>query len=183
MTASRQPGNPTDAPDLAGKAFEAYGNELHRFLTRRTRCPQTARDLAQDAYLRFMLVSRRESIRNAQAFLYQLASNLVYELNVRERHSRVVFDSDLLEAADHRSALETEADPLDRLASAQELEHILKPLPKAYRAVLLLRKRDGLSPGEIADRLGFTRKTVYDYLTRALALIRENRQDRQRWKP
>lgn len=178
MTLPPQPGSDPDAPDLTGSAFEAYGGELHRFLTRRTRCTQTARDLAQDAYLRFMLVSRREHIRNAQAFLYQLASNLVYELKVRERHSRVVFDSDLLEAADQRSAVETEADPLDLLESTQELERILKPLPKAYRAVLLLRKRDGLSPAEIAERLGFTRKTVYDYLTRALALIRENRQDR-----
>ncbi|MBL8269121.1 RNA polymerase sigma factor [Steroidobacter sp.] len=175
---ARSPDNPHASSEFAGNAFEEYGPELHRFLMRRTGCTQTAHDLAQDAYLRFVLVARREHIRNAQAFLYQLASNLVYEFRMRERNSRVVFDSNLLETVDHLSAPATEADPLDQLASADQLERLLRPLPKAYRAVLLLRKRDGLSPAEIAQRLGFTRKTVYDYLTRALAMIRENRQDR-----
>jgi RNA polymerase sigma-19 factor, ECF subfamily len=139
------------------------------------RCTHTADDLAQDAYLRFMLVSRQQGIRNAQAFLYQLASNLIYELKVREQQSRVVYDSDLLEAADHRSATEAPDDLMDRLSCEQQLEQLLKPLPKAYRTILLMRKRDGLSPEEIAQRLGFTKRTVYGYLTRALAQIREAR--------
>jgi RNA polymerase sigma-70 factor (ECF subfamily) len=159
-------------PDVTEEAFEAFGSELHRFLTRRLRCTHQARDLAQDTYLRFMLVSRREPIRNAQAFLYQLASNLIYEYRAREQHSRVVYDSDLLEAVDRQTAVEGADDPLDRLSHAQELERVLKVLPKAYRAVLLMRKRDGLSPDEIAQRLGFTKKTVYEYLTRALAQVK-----------
>jgi len=165
------------SPDVTQKAFEEYGVELHRFLTRRVHCAHTARDLAQDAYLRFMQVSRQEGIRNSKAFLYQLASNLIYEFRVREKRSRVVYDSDLLEAADHRTAVEAATDPVDRLSSAQELERVLNALPKAYRAVLLMRKRDGLSPEEIAQRLGFTKKTVYDYLTRALAYVKEARLD------
>jgi DNA-directed RNA polymerase specialized sigma24 family protein len=35
--------------------------------------------------------------------------------------------------------------------------------------VLLLRKRDGLSPDEIALRMGLTKATVYTYLIRAVA--------------
>jgi RNA polymerase sigma factor (sigma-70 family) len=163
--------------DVTQRAFEEFGGELQRFLTRRMRCAHTARDLAQDVYLRFMLVSRREGIRNARAFLYQLASNLVHEFRVRQQHTQVVYDSDLLEAADHRRAVETDTDPGDRLSSAEELERLLSPLPKAYRAVLIMRKRDGLSPDEIAQRLGFSKKTVYEYLTRALARVKEARLD------
>jgi RNA polymerase sigma factor (sigma-70 family) len=165
-------------PDVTQKAFQEFNGDLQRFLTRRLRCAHTARDLAQDVYLRFMLVSRQEGIRKPQAFLYQLASNLIYEYRVRQQHAQVVYDSDLLEAADHRTALEFGADPGDRLSSIQELERILKPLPKAYRAVLLMRKRDGLSPEEIAQRLGFSKKTVYEYLTRALAQVKEARLER-----
>jgi RNA polymerase sigma-70 factor (ECF subfamily) len=157
------------------RVFEAYGPELHRFLMRRTGCAHTARDLAQDAYLRFMLVSRQETVRNPQAFLYQLAANLVYEFKMRELKTQVVYDSELLEAADHRNAVEAPPDPVDRLSSQEQLRELLNALPKAYRAVLLLRKRDGLSPDEIAQRLGFSKKTVYEYLTRALARIKERR--------
>ncbi len=163
------------AADETLTAFRAYGAELHRFLMRRTRCAHTARDLAQDTYMRFMLVSRHEDVRNAQAFLYQLASNLVYEFRMRERKTQVVYDSDLLEAADRRGALEAKDDPADRLSREEELERLLRSLPKAYRAVLLMRKRDGLSPDEIAQRLGFSKKTVYEYLTRALARLKEAR--------
>lgn len=163
------------SPDVTQQAFDEYGVDLHRFLTRRMRCAHTARDLAQDVYLRFMLASRKQAIRNVQAFLYRLASNLIYELKVREQHSRVVYDSELLEATDCRTARESLMDPIDRLETAQEFDRILSTLPKAYRAVLLMRKRDGLSPDEIAQRLGFTRKTVYEYLTRALAQVKEAR--------
>lgn len=164
--------------DPTESAFATYSGDLHRFLTRRMHCSQTARDLAQDVYLRFMLVSRREVIRNVQAFLYQLASNLIYEFRAREQHSQVVFDSDLVEAADRQSALEMEADPSDRLADQDELRRLLAPLPPVYRAVLLMRKRDGLSPDEIAQRLGYSKKTVYEYLTRAMALIKEQERNR-----
>ncbi len=161
--------------DLTQRAFEEYGVDLYRFLIRRMRCAHTARDLAQDVYLRFMLAARHENIRNAQAFLYQLASNVVYEYKIRQQHSRVVYDSDLLEAVDHQTAVETASDPIDRLGSAEEFGRALLTLPKAYRAVLLMRKRDGLSSAEIAQRLGLTRKTVYEYLTRAIAQLKETR--------
>lgn len=169
---------PTKLPDVTEKAFEEFSGELQRFLTRRLRCAQTARDLAQDVYLRFLLVSRQETIRKPQAFLYQLASNLMYEFRMRQQHTQIVYDSDLVEAADRNSAVESKTDPGDRLSSAQELDRILKPLPKAYRAVLLMRKRDGLSPDEIAQRLGLSKKTVYEYLTRAIAQVKEARLDR-----
>jgi RNA polymerase sigma-70 factor (ECF subfamily) len=178
VTDSRQDKAASQSPDVTQRAFEEFGGELQRFLTRRLRCAHTARDLAQDVYLRFMLVSRREGIRKPQAFLYQLASNLIYKYATRQRHTQVVYDSDLLEAADQRTAVEADADPGDRLSSAQELERILKPLPKVYRAVLLMRKRDGLSPEEIAQRLGFSKKTVYEYLTRAIAQVKEARLER-----
>lgn len=179
MTDIRPTPGSAASTDATAKAFSEYGGELHRFLTRRMRCAHTARDLAQDVYLRFMLVARREGVRNPQAFLYQLASHLIYELKMRESSSQVIYDSELLEAADNRSALAARTNPVDSLTTAEQLDRVLGPLPKAYRTVLLMRKRDGLSPDEIAQRLGFSKKTVYEYLTRAMAQIKEQQLDRR----
>src|SRR5262245_2117533 len=136
-----QPKSANATPDLTERAFAEFGPELQRFLTRRVRCAHTARDLAQDTYLRFMLVSRQEGIRNARAFLYQLATHVAHEYRLRQQHSQVVYDSDLVDAADRKAAAETGGDASDRLSVAEELTRALQPLPKAYRAVLLMRKR------------------------------------------
>src|SRR5690349_1520128 len=101
---------PKDSSDATEKAFLEYGVELHRFLTRQVHCAQMARDLAQDVYLRFMLVARQEPIRNAQAFLYQLASHLVYEYRTRQRAEHVVFDSEAVNEVDRHPVLEMRGD-------------------------------------------------------------------------
>lgn len=163
--------NLTDAAEITRAAFEQYRNELHRYLTRRLNGAQDAQDLAQDVYLRFMQVSQHETVREPQAFLYRLASNLVYEFRLRERRSLVTFDSDAADERCNRAAgTGEENDGLgERLCSAQELAQVLQRLPKTYQVVLLLRKRDGLSPDDIAQRLGLSKSTVYTYLIRAVA--------------
>ncbi|MBQ5482320.1 MAG: sigma-70 family RNA polymerase sigma factor, partial [Bacteroidales bacterium] len=45
-------------------------------------------------------------------------------------------------------------------------------LPRARREILLLSKRDGLSLAEIAERLGISKNTVHNQLTKALQTLR-----------
>src|SRR4051812_33225849 len=82
-------------------AFAQYQHVLHRYLVRRLKSPHEAQDLMHDVYMRFLQISRQETIRHPQALLFRLASNFVYELKVRGRQSRLVYDTDLaLEAAE-----------------------------------------------------------------------------------
>ena len=63
----------------------------------------------------------------------------------------------------------------DAVASRMELQRLqaaLEGLPPLYSAALLLRKRDGLSHREIAERLQISLHTVRKYLTRAVAQCR-----------
>jgi RNA polymerase sigma factor (sigma-70 family) len=46
-------------------------------------------------------------------------------------------------------------------------------LPPIYQSILLMRKRDGLSHGEIAQKLGISIHTVRKYLTRAITECRK----------
>jgi RNA polymerase sigma-70 factor (ECF subfamily) len=155
--------------DLARRVYEEYGPELERFLGRRASSPEDARDLAQSVYLRLLQLPRDEVIRNPQGFMYRIARNVAHELRLRDRKNPVVYDSKLLDDASARTPDDSQGDLAHRMHFARETQRLLQSLPKNYQACLLLRKRHGLTPDEIAHELGLTKKTVQRYLIRAMA--------------
>ena len=163
---------PRRAPDFAGSAFEQYHAGLQRFLMRRLRSAQNAQDLAQETYLRLLRLESGELVRKPQAYLYRIAANLVYEFKLRERKEPVTFDSEVVEhAAEHPTELPAN-EASERVSVDQQLEGVLMQLPPLYRAIFLLRKRDGQSYPEIARTLGISVHTVKKYLARAVAQCR-----------
>ncbi len=155
--------------DLARRVYEEYGPELERFLGRRAASAEDARDLAQSVYLRLLQLPRDEVIQNPQGFMYRIARNIAHELRLRDRKNPVVYNSELLDDASARTPDESQGDLAHRMHFARETQRLLQGLPKNYQACLLLRKRYGLTPDEIARELGLTKKTVQRYLIRAMA--------------
>jgi RNA polymerase sigma-70 factor (ECF subfamily) len=117
-------------------------------------------------------------VRKPQAYLYRIASNLVYEFKLRERNEPVSFDSDAVEHAVESPAVPATNDASEGLSLSQQLETVLGQLPPLYRAVFVLRKRDGMSYSEIARTLDISVHTVKKYLARAVAQCRCARWDR-----
>lgn len=157
---------------FAASVFEQYDTGLHRFLLRRLRSAQNAQDLAQETYLRLLHLERSELVRKPQAYLYRIASNLVYEFKLRERNTVVTFDSDALDRAAEHPFEPSAGEASERLGAEQQLQSMLEQLPPLYRAVLVLRKRDGMSYLEIARTLEISVHTVKKYLARAVAQCR-----------
>lgn len=160
---------------LAGNACEQYHAELHRFLMRRLRSVQHAQDLAQEAYLRLLRVERAELVRQPRAYLYRIAANLVSEFRLREQREPITYDTDALEEAAERASDAPPDEQGERAADAQQIEALLAELPPLYRAIFVLRKRDGLSYQEIAAQLEISVHTVKKYLARSLAMCRHAR--------
>src|SRR5438445_785108 len=130
MTPPHNATGSTPATNAVNAAFEQYRAELHRFLVRRLHNAQDAQDLAQTVYLRYLQVSQHEPIRQPRAFLYRLASNLVYEFRLREGRSHVLFDSEVVDKRGDRS-VDVWADELaEHLSTERQLERVLKQLPK-----------------------------------------------------
>jgi len=157
---------------LASTAYDLYHTALQNFLVRRLRSAQDAQDLAQEAYLRLLRLERGEFVNKPLAYLYRIASNLVYEFKLRERNDPVVFDSEALDQAAENPREPFAYEASERLSAEQQVESMLTGLPPLYRAVLVLRKRDGLSYSEIARTLDISVHTVKKYLARAVAQCR-----------
>ena len=167
-----QPKGSRQRLEFVGSAFEQYHAGLHRFLMRRLRSSHNAQDLAQETYLRLLRMDRHELVRKPQAYLYRIASNLVYEFRLRERNEPVAFDSEAVERMADSVAQPATGDSSEALGLTQQLDAILRPLPPLYRAVFVLRKRDGMSYSEIARTLDISVHTVKKYLARAVAQCR-----------
>jgi RNA polymerase sigma factor (sigma-70 family) len=163
-----------DTPTARAQAIEAYIPQLYRLLVRRLRGTQDAKDLLQDVYVRFLAVPRREKILQPERYLYRIAINLASEYSLRQKKSRVVFDSEKMERA-----FEVEShggswldDPGEKLDVGRGIQQALNRLPPMYRTVLLLWGREGLSPADISAKLGLTLLTTRKYLSHAIAELR-----------
>ncbi len=165
-------------PGRSAGAFEQYRPELRRFLRRHVREAQAANDLAQEVYLRLLRFPPEEVVRQPQAYLYRVASNVVHDFNLRVREERVSFDSSTVDALTERPHTLPADELVDQLDLEQEVDRVLARLPEAWRAALVLRKRDGLSYPEIAKAMDVSVHTVKKYIARGVAMCRTMERER-----
>ncbi len=146
--------------------MEIYYRELVRFLSAKLGDRQVAADVAHDAYLRVMERAGQEQIASPRAFLYRTALNLVIDEHRRNSLRRTenldVLDQDeqFFSPSPHRS-----------LAQDQRLELLqraLDELPPMCRDAFLLRKLEGLSHDEIAERLSISQSLVEKHIVNAM---------------
>jgi RNA polymerase sigma factor (sigma-70 family) len=144
--------------------------ELLRYISRHVPA-QEVEDVIQEAYKRYYACTN-EFIANHQGYVHGIACNVVLDFWARRNNQTVRFDSRAAQQADenpHRPA----PDPVSSQVSAgHEIAQVLDKLPRAQRAVLVLRVGEGYSTGEIARHLKLSIHTVKKYVTRALQLLR-----------
>lgn len=140
-----------------------------RFLGRRVRAAVDIEDLAQETYLRLLRSPTLSEVRNPEAYLIRVASNVVAEWRqdqIRGESPKVI-DEDLL--VEER----TPADEAERHALQRRLHEALSTFSPQTRAVLLLRLRDGYARKEIAQALAMTERQVKRHLARGYGRLRQ----------
>lgn len=140
-----------------------------RFLGRRVRAAVDIEDLAQETYLRLLRSPSLSEVRNPEAYLIRVASNVVAEWRqdqIRGESPKAV-DEDLL--VEER----TPADEAERHALQRRLHQALSTFSPRTRAVLLLRLRDGYARKEIAQALAMTERQVKRHLARGYDRLRQ----------
>jgi len=150
-----------------------YESELRGWLKRHVRAltDSDADDLVQEALARIWAVDF-STIRNGRAYFYSTVRHLLAEY---ARRSRIV-PIELLGEIDSLNIISDEPGVERRVGARQELDQlraIVAALPGQCRRVFELRKFEGLSHKEVAQRMGISEKTVENHLTRALARIGE----------
>lgn len=147
---------------------------LMRLLRRYWKQPNDLPDFRQEIYVRVYETAQREGPpKDAGEYLYTCARNLLID---RARHAQVVSIDTFaeLEEADHP------VDPFspERVVGARGelrlLEAALNELPPRCREVVSLRKIDGLSQRDIAERMGISEGTVEKQITLGIRALAES---------
>lgn len=162
--------------DLVQRTFEQYRGGLQRYLMRRLEHAQNAQDLAQEVYLRLLRVEAGDLVRQPQAYMYRIASHVVYEFRLREEREQkyVTVNSEVMaELADRVGETSTD-EQWHAINTERELARLFAQLPPVEQAIVLLQKRDGLSYKEVAEKLDLSVHTVKKYLFRALLRLRQS---------
>ncbi|MEH3158343.1 MAG: RNA polymerase sigma factor [Sphingomonas taxi] len=137
---------------------------LMRFIRRNWRTEADVSDIRQEIYERTLSGARHERPRQARAYLFTVARN---HLVNRAKHMRivslvVVADLENLNESIDIEATERNLTARDELRRAQAG---FDALPPKCREVVRLRKIEGLSRQDTAQRMGVTIATVEKQLT------------------
>lgn len=140
---------------------------LMRYLTRVWPNRAELLDLRQDIYVRVFESAAQVRPAAPKAFLFATARNLLVD---RVRHNRVI-SIDSTQDLDVLNVLIDEISPEQRVNAHQELRRLAKAfdqLSDRCRDVLWLRRVEGLSQREAAQRLGMQEGAVESQLSRGV---------------
>lgn len=159
---------PAPSSRLAADLEAGYG-DLVRQLARHTGCPDRARELAHDTWLKLVGgPAPATEVTHAHAYLYGAAQHLaIDELRRSRRHDAAVEEM-------ARRAAQSAPDIASQVALRQALqavERALGALPPRVRGAFLAHRLDGVGHDDLAAQHGVSRSTIERDLQRAQAAV------------
>ncbi|WP_339865019.1 RNA polymerase sigma factor [Paremcibacter congregatus] len=154
-----------------GQLFRQYQSEISNTLYKRLGSREEADDLTQEAFERYSSASRQKPIGNPRAYLYRVAKNLVVDhfRRVTSRNRVFVRCDDPVEAQDPNPSTEQN---LIQSSNYRQLREAIGKLPPKCRQVFILRKLEGLSYAQIADKMDISVAAVEKHVVRGLKACR-----------
>lgn len=182
------------SPELVARAQSgetAAREELARCLARPAyllalqllRDPEGARDVAQEALLRFFAhLDRIDPQRPPRPWLFAIVRNLVRDLQRHRLRWRMadLDGPDAVELVDPSGNAEVE---VQRQELRRRVWQALASLPAKHREILVLRDYQDLTYAEIAQVLGIALGTVMSRLHRARRALRDRLEAQERGRP
>jgi RNA polymerase sigma-70 factor (ECF subfamily) len=127
-------------------------------------------DVVQEMYARILSAPALETVHYPRQYAIQTAKGIIID---HLRRSRVVsiISSDSLEQLDVVVPEVSAEERLEFQSEIREVANALAHLPATYRETLILRRVEGLSQRETAQRLGITEKMAEYYLARGVLML------------
>jgi RNA polymerase sigma-70 factor (ECF subfamily) len=127
-------------------------------------------DVIQEMYARILTRPGLEGIRYPRQYALLTAKGVIID---HIRHSRVISitstdDLELLDIAEGGASVE---ERLEFQSEVVEVADALAQLPGRCRETVILRRIEGLSQKEVAQRLQISEKTVEKYMTQGMRLL------------
>ncbi|WP_291527824.1 RNA polymerase sigma factor [Bacteroides sp. UBA939] len=152
------------------KVYLHWRRPIHRFVFNLTGTEGDADDITQDIFA--VLWNYREKIdpeKNIRSLLFLIARRIAYKSNqanrIRERYADSVWMDESDYFTSHDIVVEKEVQLLKQA--------LLQRMTPQQRKIFEMSHDEGLTPEEIAERLGIKRETVYNQLSKARKTLRD----------
>jgi RNA polymerase sigma-70 factor, ECF subfamily len=151
--------------------YHCFGPKLLAFTRKAGANQADAEEVVQDVFLK--LWERKHFLdpeQNFDVYLFRMARNLVYN---RARHQVIETAYSKYMAAKGSPSESVTDDYLDHQDLNQALEETYATLPPIRRQVFVMSRLEGLSNGEIAERLQTSTSNIENHIYKALQGIRK----------
>jgi RNA polymerase sigma-70 factor (ECF subfamily) len=154
-----------------GKLVERHRRTVFALSVQRGFQQSEADDLAQETFVRaFKSLAYLQDPEQFARWLYGIAGHVAADAARARKRRR---EGGNVEDAPDLAALEDRHEHGDADQETERVFRAMAELPEEQRLVLTLRYLEGLSPKEIAERLGQPRGTVRSRLHHALAFLQQ----------
>ncbi len=167
---SKHPAVNTELDRWFAAEILAHERALTRYLSRIWRHGAEVSDFRQEVYIRVYESAAKALPSSPKSFLFATARNLVADRIRRERVVSIDYTQDL----DTLNVLVDEISPEQRVTARQDLRRLadaFDQLSDDCRAVVWLRRVEGLSQKEAATCLGISESTLSSRLCRGLGTL------------
>lgn len=152
--------------------YDQYIEKIYRFIFLKVSSPEIAQDLTSETFLRGWEAFQRSrspnpgemKIENMQAFLYQIARNLITDF-YREKGKTQIVSAENLRIIDPAANLEEKA---EFNSDFEQIKASLADLKEDYQEVIILHYVNDLSIKEIAKTINKPEGTIRVMLHRGL---------------
>lgn len=151
-----------------------YHAVLIRYFQRRGISHSDAQELAQDVFCRLVRQGSLDDVASVESYLFATAANVARDLFRRNKVRSDYPATGFVEAVQ----VTDQFSPEREIAGRQELDCILAALnemPERMRTIFILARLEDMPRSEIAARLGVSKSTVEQSITRATACLADRR--------
>lgn len=148
-------------------SYRRLRTSLSGYASRYFRRHQEIEDVVQEAFLKVLEAEKHRNIKVTDAYIYRTVHNLA--LKTLDRCDYKLTDT--IGDEPPQSVLLETASMEDQYEAQERFGHFcraVRQLPVKCQRVFILRRIYGLSPAEIAERMGISVKTVEVHLTKAI---------------
>jgi RNA polymerase sigma-70 factor (family 1) len=151
--------------------FRIYGKRLYHFSLGYLKSKTDAEEVVQEVFMKIW--HNRSSLDpelSFNAYLFKIAYR-----HIAERFRKITQEKKYLhDIASETLVFTADMDERSNYQSLLELvERLIQKLPERQKEVIILRRIEGLSVADIADRLDISPKTVEHHITEALKTLKQ----------
>lgn len=153
------------------RAYEEYGEKLLYYIYSKVGNKKHSEDILQDVFTDFW--NKIDQVNNSiYGFLFHITKYHVlnYFRSERVRNKYIIHLSNFLDDIN----LITPQKYMEAKEIMEQIEKLVAQLPPQCRKVFIMSRFDHKSNEQIAEEILLSKRTVENYITKALAFIREN---------